>query len=94
MKFPLELPYKAGTPRLKFSMWDEDAVGDDDMICEGIIDMNKLFRRAMKDEKTVNFEKQWLDFFMPDTGDVVQGRMEVSLQILLIKVLNPYSLLE
>ena len=83
MKFPVELPYKNGPMRLKFSMWDEDAVGEDDMICEGILDMSRLFKQALKGGgKGVNFDKQMLDFFMPDTGDEVQGRMELSLQIL------------
>jgi len=90
MKFPVTLPMKS--PRFSIQIWDMDFFSPNDSICEVLLGLSNLFKKAYRVKDRVKLVKGgkdrfWLDKLRhPNEGDKNQGRVEVSFEIMPMSV--------
>eukprot|EP00743_Colponemidia_sp_Colp-15_P008352 GILK01009071.1.p1 GENE.GILK01009071.1~~GILK01009071.1.p1 ORF type:complete len:1605 (-),score=326.59 GILK01009071.1:77-4891(-) len=94
-KIPIMLPLKKAhnASVFKLSLWDRDIVTANEMICEGLIDLDRfgMLRRGYKTKQPQKLEnptqakdkeKVWFKLFHPETKDKLQGQIRMSFEIL------------
>jgi len=81
MVFPLQVPCRV--PRLKFAMWDEHVVADDEIIGEVVYNLQPFFDRCLRDKKPLSHQGQkWLTFTHPNYPDATMGEVCIELWLL------------
>jgi len=86
IKFPISLPIKPW-PRLRFQIWDLDVFSPNDSICETVMTLKGLCKRAMKKKDRIKIYVKGKDRFTlenlkhPNFGEN-QGKMDISIEIL------------
>jgi len=86
IKFPVNLPIKPW-PRLRFQVWDLDIFSPNDSICETVMTLKGLCKRAMKKKDRVKIyvkgkDRFWIDGLRHPNFQGNQGRMEISIEIM------------
>jgi len=86
MKFPLELPMKVW-PRLRFQVWDMDFFSANDSICEQVITLKGLCKRAQKKKARIKLyqkdkDRFWLEGLRHPNFAGCQGKLEVSIELM------------
>ena len=51
-------------------------------MCEAVIDLTGILRRAYNDRCSVQLEQQWVSLMHPNFGAKPQGRLQISLDVL------------
>jgi hypothetical protein len=85
-KFPLALPCHTW-PRLRFQIWDKDFFSPNDAICETILPIKGLCKRAMKRKDRVKVymkgsDRFWLTDLKHPNVEGSQGKLEISIELL------------
>ena len=79
----IELPMKRVYSKLTIQAWDQDIIGESDLIGEAVIDMNELFRKAydtlLPQYYTDIGKDVWIELFHSDHPGISRGYVRVSL---------------
>jgi len=86
MKFPVHLPTKTW-PRLRFQVWDMDFFSPNDSICEQVITLKGLCKKAVKKKDRIkiyikNKDRFWLEGLRHPNFPGCQGKLEVSIELM------------
>jgi len=80
MVWPISLPMK--NPNLTMLLWDKDVLNPNDSVCESVINLTGLCRKAFNAKTTQKVERQWIEMLHPNYGKQPQGKLELSMQLL------------
>lgn len=83
----IDLPIKKLFSKITIQVWDQDIIGESDLIGEGVIDMHSLFKQAYLTmlpqvyNHTNNKRDVWVELFHSDYPNISRGFVRVSLEI-------------
>lgn len=81
----IELPMKKLYSKLTIQAWDQDIIGESDLIGEGVVDMYTLFKQAydtLLPQRLQNNERDvWVELFHADHPSISRGFVRISLEV-------------
>lgn len=81
----IELPIKKLYSKLTIQAWDQDIIGESDLIGEGVIDMHELFKAGyttlLPQRYNENKRDTWVELFHSDYPNISRGFVRVSLEV-------------
>ena len=82
----IELPIKKLFSKITIQAWDQDIIGESDLIGEGCIDMYEIFKTAydtlLPQRYNENQRDIWVELFHSDHPNIPRGKVRISLEVI------------
>ena len=82
----IELPIKKLYSKITIQAWDQDIIGESDLIGEGCIDMYEIFKTAydtlLPQRYNENQRDIWVELFHSDHPNIPRGKVRISLEVI------------